>query len=195
MELKRDDDSEPGATRPERRSGSTDRTRRTLLLGFPAAVLALIAATVSAAAFKFLRPRRAGEAGGAGRAGEWSPVAPLSEIGGTDPVARKVSVRREAGWASEVSERTVFVLPGSVPRVVSSVCPHEGCEVVWDAAAKSFLCPCHDSTFDAAGARLEGPAAHGLDELPARVEGGVLQVQYRAAAPGTPAPREDQTHG
>jgi Rieske Fe-S protein len=48
----------------------------------------------------------------------------------------------------------------------SAVCPHLGCTIGWDAAKKNFLCPCHDSRFDAAGTRMTGPAERGLDPLP-----------------------------
>lgn len=173
---------------------AANRARRSFLLVFPAAVATAILASVGGAAVKFLRPRA--KAGAAQDAGEWAAVAPVSELGGVEePLARKVSVARDAGWAREVEERTVFVLPKRPPRIVSSVCPHEGCEVEWEASAKSFLCPCHDSRFDASGARLSGPAARGLDELPARVEGGWLKVQYSPAPPGTLSPVEGQARG
>jgi cytochrome b6-f complex iron-sulfur subunit len=76
------------------------------------------------------------------------------------------------------------VLPADRPRVVSAVCPHEGCEVAWDAGGRSFFCPCHDSRFGADGSALTGPATRPLDEFPARVADGVLEIQYRPTAPG-----------
>ena len=61
---------------------------------------------------------------------------------------------------------------------LSAVCPHLGCGIGWDAAAKTFLCPCHDSRFDAAGARLTGPAERGLDPLPLTIVDGRLQLVW-----------------
>jgi Rieske Fe-S protein len=72
---------------------------------------------------------------------------------------------------------------GDKIEALSAVCPHLGCAVGWDAAAKNFLCPCHDSRFAADGARQTGPAERGLDPLPVTVKDGRLQltwVRYRA---------------
>ncbi len=51
----------------------------------------------------------------------------------------------------------------------SKVCTHAGCPVaLYRAAARQLFCPCHQSTFDvlAGGARIFGPAARGLPQLP-----------------------------
>jgi len=72
---------------------------------------------------------------------------------------------------------------GDKIEALSGVCPHLGCAVGWDAAAKDFLCPCHDSRFAADGARKTGPSERGLDPLPVTIKDGRLQltwVRYRA---------------
>lgn len=173
-----------------------DRARRKLLHLFSCAVFGGIAATFATNAFRFLRPLQIANANSANPA-QWTAVAPLAELTGDAPLRRKVSFRRDAGWASRMEERTIFVLPGQNYRVVSAACPHEGCEVVWRAEDNSFLCPCHDSSFAPDGVRTGGPARHGLAELPAQVENGVLRIRYQsptsddsASAPGTtPTPR------
>src|SRR5205085_6808758 len=152
----------------------TDRGRRKFLLLAPLGVGASVVLTMISAAARFLRPQTSGAA-----TGQWLPVASVAELTGTEPLARTVSVQQELGWTQVNEEHPVIVLPRK-QRVLSAVCPHEGCTVVWRAEEKDFQCPCHDSHFNAAGARTSGPAARGLDQLPTQVENGVLKVRWSA---------------
>ncbi|HZT58498.1 MAG TPA: Rieske (2Fe-2S) protein [Pyrinomonadaceae bacterium] len=159
----------------------TSQLRRRIIIWIPAAVIASAAGTVFAAAFKFLRPR-AGEVGlSGGASGNWHPVAKVSELLTDEPLRREVPVEHRAGWSSTLRAQAVFVLPGGERRVVSAVCPHEGCAVDWSGEQRKFLCPCHDSVFGPDGARLSGPAQRGLDPLPARVNGDTLEAQFADA--------------
>lgn len=159
-----------------RTSDELNLARRKFLRLFPFGVFVAIASTISANAIRFLRPR-SGVPGSAMNSQQWVEVAPLSELTGDQPLLRQVEVEHDAGWTSVKAEQQVFVLPQQNNRVVSAVCPHEGCTVEWRAEARNFFCPCHDSRFTADGARLSGPARHALDELPARVENGMLKIQ------------------
>jgi menaquinol-cytochrome c reductase iron-sulfur subunit len=124
------------------------------------------------AAARFLRPRinALNEA--------WLDVARTTEATGPAPIRMKVAIQRTTGWAGATEEKAVFVIPNQQP-VLSAICPHEGCEVVWEQQKNRFACPCHDSFFGIDGSRISGPASRGLDSLPTRVVDGTIQVQYQ----------------
>lgn len=148
-----------------------NNSRRSFLKLLPLGVLAGVFASLGGAAFRFLRPRISGATDA------WLDVASVSELTGPQPISRKILAEQITGWALAAEEHSVFVLPGK-NQVVSAVCPHEGCEVIWEQNRNRFSCPCHESYFAADGSRISGPAPRGLDPLPTRVENGKLQVQY-----------------
>ena len=55
---------------------------------------------------------------------------------------------------------------------MSAVCPHMGGIVHWNAAEKTWDCPCHGSRFHATGEVMTGPAESGLEALNENVEEG-----------------------
>lgn len=147
---------------------SNQPTRRSFLLLVPLGIFASIAT----AAFRFLRPRISAPTQ------SWIDVAPVSELAGSQPLTRKVLAEHVAGWSISTQEHNVFVLPAKSNQVLSPICPHEGCEVMWEQQRNQFSCPCHESYFSADGAKISGPSPRGLDQLPTRVQDGKLQVQY-----------------
>ena len=151
----------------------TDKSRRSFLHLLPLGVFAGVFASIGGAAFRFLRPRLNAPSD------QWLDVASVSELTGPQPIAKKVLAEHVSGWVIAKEEHNVFVLPAKNNQVLSPICPHEGCEVAWEPTSNRFSCPCHSSFFAADGARLSGPAPRGLDALPARVQDGKLQVQYR----------------
>jgi Rieske Fe-S protein len=155
---------------PER---EPDRGRRNFLLLVPVAIFAGVAGAIATAALRFLRPTAAAQDE------KWLNVAPVSQLTGERPLMRSVIAEHRAGWASTLEEHFVYVLHNQNHQVLSSICPHEGCNVTWRGDINQFLCPCHDSFFGADGSRLSGPSRRGLDPLPSREENGMLQIQYK----------------
>jgi Rieske Fe-S protein len=150
-----------------------NKSRRSFLGLLPLGVLAGVVASIGGAAFRFLRPRLSAPSE------QWLDVAPVSELKGPQPLAKKIVAEQVSGWAVTTEEHNVFVLPEKNNQVLSTICPHAGCEVAWEPSMNRFACPCHESHFAADGSRLSGPSPRGLDALPARVQDGKLQVQYR----------------
>lgn len=160
---------------------NSNSTRRSFLKILPLGVVASVFVSIGGAAFRFLRPRLYAASD------RWLDVANVSELSGPQPLTRKIVTEHIAGWAVTTEEHNVFVLPAKSNQVLSAICPHEGCEVAWDANANRFACPCHESFFSADGARISGPARRGLDPLPMRVQDGKLQVQYVSTEQATRA--------
>lgn len=63
-------------------------------------------------------------------------------------------------------------------QALSSVCPHLGCAVDFDADENAFKCPCHRSAFARDGEKQSGPSKRGLDPLKVSVEDGRVKVTY-----------------
>lgn len=72
---------------------------------------------------------------------------------------------------------------------LSSVCPHLGCAVHWEAQNDRFFCPCHNGAFDASGKATEGPPASAKQELaryPLKVKDGLLYIEISTESVGKP---------
>lgn len=96
------------------------------------------------------------------------------------PAGERVNVARQG----EGSSAADFV-------ALSSVCPHLGCQVHWEAPRSRFFCPCHNGVFSPEGEPLAGPpaeAGQALVRYPLRVEDGLLFVQAPVDALPGPEP-------
>ena len=147
-------------------------SRRNFLSMIPLGIFGVIAASIGTASKRFLDPPIATAANE-----NWKVLGAMTEMNGEEPIAKSISVESLNGWSKTVEDVTVFVLPKHECKVLSSVCPHEGCPIVWDADSKNFLCPCHDSFFQDDGKRLSGPAQADLTTIEAKVEDGKLQIK------------------
>lgn len=55
-------------------------------------------------------------------------------------------------------------------------CTHLGCNVPWDQAQGTFICPCHSSAFSVEGEVLNPPAPRPLDLFRITIEDGLVKV-------------------
>ena len=160
-------------------------------------VLAVVAGTVAAAVpaaaavLVFLDPvwRKRGAAAG----GEFVPVTPLDAVprDGT-PQRVQVLADRTDAWTKyrNVPLGAVYVKrSGEQVVAFNAVCPHAGCFVDVAADGRSFLCPCHNSGFNADGSLRPGAVSpRGMDELEVDAEGlkaGVVRVRFQNFVAGT----------
>jgi nitrite reductase/ring-hydroxylating ferredoxin subunit len=96
-------------------------------------------------------------------------LAPGEALDFTTPAGAKIVVARQGDGTSAED----FL-------ALSSVCPHLGCRVHWEAPSDRFFCPCHNGAFDRTGNPIAGPplAAHqSLVRFPLKVESGLLYLE------------------
>jgi len=81
---------------------------------------------------------------------------------GTRPIADLAA--GEGAIVSAAGEKVAgFRDADGMLHAVSSRCTHLGCQVVWNAAERTWDCPCHGSRFDVDGSVLNGPAVKPLE--------------------------------
>ena len=78
-----------------------------------------------------------------------------------------------------------------------AICPHAGCFVAYAADRKVFQCPCHTSSFQLDGTKIEpSPSPRNMDELAVQdstLKEGEVWVQFVNYYPGTEHREEKPT--
>lgn len=113
---------------------------------------------------------------------KWSKIGLVDSLPapGSPPVMKQITFRKLDGWRETVTTESVYLVHSAEGklRVLSSVCPHLGCTVQWQASTDKFLCPCHGSEFTPQGKLAKGPARRGMDPLPTQEKDGDLLVHF-----------------
>lgn len=66
------------------------------------------------------------------------------------------------------------------PQCFNSRCPHLGCTVDYKPADKCYFCPCHTSTFDLDGKKMNVIPPRGMDDLEVKtLEDGTILVRFK----------------
>jgi Rieske Fe-S protein len=55
-------------------------------------------------------------------------------------------------------------------------CTHQGCEVRWQPADRSYHCPCHGGVYDAEGRVTKGPPLQPLRAVPVKLVGDQVVI-------------------
>lgn len=85
--------------------------------------------------------------------GKVSPISDDIEIANGDAQITEVNGQRAGAYRDENGQL----------HVVDTTCTHMGCELQWNAAERSWDCPCHGSRFSITGEVIEGPAVEPLE--------------------------------
>ena len=171
--------------------------RRNFLAAMLAVVIGGIVSLIplGAGALVFLDPilRRKKKASGGGDAGHsLRRVATKDAIpnDGT-PVQVPVIADLQDAWNLEPNQPVGAVYlrnNGGQIECYNAICPHAGCFVAYSADRKVFQCPCHTSTFELSGKRVEpSPSPRDMDQLkvdPQKLAEGEVWVEFVNYYPG-----------
>ena len=105
----------------------------------------------------------------------WQFLADLASF----PVGKSMTYKAPAGQKVVVTRLAENNAPEDFI-ALSSVCPHLGCAVHWEANNDRFFCPCHNGAFSSTGDPLYGPPADAgqtLSRYPLKVDGGLLFIE------------------
>lgn len=92
----------------------------------------------------------------------------------TIPLASNPSLAAAGGMLFLASAHTLLLNTGNEFRAFTSVCTHQGCDVI-KRHGERFHCDCHGSEYDQSGRRVSGPA-----EAPLRQYATTLDVAANA---------------
>jgi Rieske Fe-S protein len=109
---------------------------------------------------------------------EWVAAGDLTRIAPNVPVEVTFRHNRVDGWKVTSEKSTAWVVKSASNQVTAfgPQCTHLGCAIRWDESKSEFLCPCHNSVFDAQGKVVSGPAPRPLDRYETKVEGKQLMI-------------------
>ncbi|HTU27416.1 MAG TPA: Rieske (2Fe-2S) protein [Pirellulales bacterium] len=176
------------AANPAAAAAPPPLARRPFLVRFAAAVIGGIVIVIPAAAglLTFFDPlrRQSGE-------GRWFRVGRVDTLRPGAPERVTIVGDRRDSWTDYRQEPlgAIFLVAepdGKSIKAFNATCPHAGCSVAFQAARECFVCPCHTSAFDLAGAPISAVPPRGMDSLECETRGqGEIWVKYEDFLTGT----------
>jgi cytochrome b6-f complex iron-sulfur subunit len=108
------------------------------------------------------------------------PVVPPERDVEFDVAARDAIPKGGGTIASTPFGHIALLDQGGEIRAFSAVCTHLGCIIKYDPGpGRTWFCPCHKGTYDAAGKVVSGPPPRPLPSFPATVRDGRVFVKMR----------------
>ncbi|MBK6919157.1 MAG: Rieske 2Fe-2S domain-containing protein [Deltaproteobacteria bacterium] len=176
----------PSDDDPDGNTAGPHSSRRTLLMASAGALGVGVAASVLGPVAVFLgHPLRHDTTEGEG---DFIAAGPPSMFGGDKPVKVDLYADRVDAWnrVLNVKVGSAWVLSqGGQLVALSTVCPHLGCGIDYDAAASKFYCACHKSWFSMDGAVESGPSPRGMDALEVKAEEQLVSIRFQRFKMGT----------
>ncbi len=174
-------------TQDDSRGSEPDLGRRRLLVAGAAATCAGLAAISVAPGLIYLaHPLSTPTVTGGS---EFVVLGPRGQFRPGEPKRVEIWADRVDAWqrSEHVKLGAVWVMEREGELVAfSTVCPHLGCAIDFDADRSKFVCPCHKSAFGLDGTVEEGPAPRPLDRLQLRDADGSVAVLYQRFRQNTP---------
>jgi menaquinol-cytochrome c reductase iron-sulfur subunit len=156
--------------------------RRRFLTFLTDLVLAVVALAVAVPAVVYLwapvKKKRPSEVAG----GDLVDVGPVADLLPDQWSLLTAETVQADGWKQTRVKHAVWVRrepSGDAVTVLSSICPHLGCPIGWDAHQSRFACPCHGGVFDPSGRQTAGPPPRSMDPLEHEVRAGRLWVRWQ----------------
>lgn len=188
------------AQRAPRTSNVPPPERRSFLEKALAAVIGLIVGVFPLASglLVFLDPvlRKKSAAGDKAEAKPFLRVASLSTLEEGKPAQVPVIADLVDAWNREVNQpvgAVYLIKKGDKVTAFNAICPHAGCFVGYAAERNCFQCPCHTSSFQLDGERIQpSPSPRSMDPLEVEVRDGDVWVQFVNYYPGKEEREEKQ---
>ena len=158
---------------PARPPAAEDISRRNFYVGAVYGMWAAISAAlgIPALIYLFFPPK-------VRKADEWIELGDVSKLSPGSPVEMVFRRNRVDGWKVISEKGSAWVVKLADNNIVAfgPQCTHLGCAYHWDDASRTFICPCHTSSFAIDGKVLGGPAPRPLDRYEVKIDSGVLEI-------------------
>ncbi|HET6581812.1 MAG TPA: Rieske 2Fe-2S domain-containing protein [Nannocystaceae bacterium] len=113
---------------------------------------------------------------------DYIPAGAPKLFAGDAPVRVDLYADKVDAWnrVVQVKVGSAWVLrEGGQLLALSTVCPHLGCGVDWDANANKFYCACHKSWFTRDGKVEDGPSPRAMDQLETKQDETLVAIRYQ----------------